>query len=114
MRGRVIAVVSLGLLSIFTGSSHCAQPKAKYIISSLAISPDGRLIAVGCGGLQERTAFDKVVLVDAAEEKVVGQFDCGESVSALTFSFDGKYIATGHAEKKAKVWLAEKKQLIVA
>lgn len=97
LRGTVVVIGCLGLALL--GRPGAARADAK------AISPDGKLEAVGGDG--------EVKLVDAASQKVLVRMRGHKGqVTAVAFSPDGKRLATGGVDRTICLWdVATGKQL---
>lgn len=102
--------VRLGLLALATLLAGCGggpqgrppkevarwkvPPKAQCV----AFSPDGKVLAVGCGVPGPAVGHDwegAVEVYDLATEKQLARLPLGRWVRCLAFSADGKYLAAG-------------------
>lgn len=68
-----------------------------YRGDTIAFSPDGRWLAVGCGN-------GSAVLWDTAAGKRVREFQHAAAVLGVTFSPDAQWLATGCANHDATIW----------
>ncbi|MBI3862822.1 MAG: Gfo/Idh/MocA family oxidoreductase [Planctomycetia bacterium] len=71
---------------------------------AVAISPDGRLIAVGTGDADRPTKKGVVRLFDAEGNQRAVLDGHTRIVSAVAFSPDGRMLATGSADESIKLW----------
>ncbi|MGA2618207.1 MAG: hypothetical protein ABSF26_11390 [Thermoguttaceae bacterium] len=80
------------------GQSAASFQEPKGVVYSLALSPDGKLLAGGCG--------DSAAYVWNLEDKklVTTLKDHALAVVSTDFSPDGKYLATGSIDKSVQVW----------
>jgi len=87
------------------------QPPILDCINALDFSPDGRLLAAG-GGVPTRGSEIRVWTV--ADGQLRHRFDeaHSDSVFAVKFSADGKKLATGAADRFARVFDLEKNSLL--
>jgi WD40 repeat protein len=70
---------------------------------SLALSPDGRRLAVG--GRDAQKAAGLIRLWDTGTWEVIGTLpDAGQSPRALAFSPDGRRLAAGDTDDKVRAW----------
>ncbi len=77
----------------------------------LALSPDGRHLAVGTGRVTRstysRVSPGNVKIHDAKTGRVVREFgDKHGAVLALAFTRDGRYVVSGHSDSSVRVWSA--------
>lgn len=64
----------------------------------LAISPDGKLVAVG-------TSLAKVVIWDWEEGNELAAFEAhGKEVNSIRFSGDSRMLVTASGDKTVKLW----------
>lgn len=97
--GRELAVGSMdGSVTIFDPSdgNTIRKMKPQIMVTALAISPDGRLVATG---------LKSVVLSDFASGKTVATLEGpGNLISSVAFSPDGRFMAAGSWDKTARLW----------
>jgi WD40 repeat protein len=97
--GGVLATAHQGKVQVWSaGGGHSTLPSrgTPPVLRALAVSPDGKLLACGCGKL-----FLLVSLVSDAVQAV--EAHDGE-VRALAFTPDGRYLASGGADGLIRVW----------
>jgi dipeptidyl aminopeptidase/acylaminoacyl peptidase len=84
-----------------TGEPAFTFQEFKDVVYALAISPDGKLLAAGCG--------DGCAYVWSLEEKklVTTLKDHNGWVLGVSFSADGKLLATASADRTAEIWQVE-------
>jgi WD40 repeat protein/tRNA A-37 threonylcarbamoyl transferase component Bud32 len=69
-------------------------------ISALAFSPDGKILASGCG-----FSASEIQLWDAATGANIGQLDGhGSWITSLVFWSDGKKLASGSGDQTVRIW----------
>merc|ERR1712071_342328 len=68
-------------------------------ISSIAINSTGDWIALGCSGLGQLLVWEW-----QSETYIMKQQGHFDSMSSVTYSPDGSYLATGGQDSKVKVW----------
>jgi WD40 repeat protein len=92
-RGDFLAVAAAFTVKFFEASTgKLAHETAGHTepITSLAFTPDGKFLATG--------GDDRCVrLWDVTSGEALGAIDLGSQVKALTFSADGEWLFTGHA-----------------
>jgi WD40 repeat protein len=73
--------------------------------SSLALSPDGKLLATGLGMYANSPSNDSIILWDL-QGKLIAKFKGYRPsvVYSIEFSPDGKYLATGSSDNTARLW----------
>jgi RNA polymerase sigma factor (sigma-70 family) len=100
------------LWDVAGGNELCQFDTEEYAVLCLALSPDGRRLALG-GQLVGRPGPAPVVLWDVAARKVIPRKpsphvdvepDHGTAVSALAFSPDGKFLASGGMDGALLLW----------
>ena len=86
------------ILDLQTGQLAASFPDPKDVVSSLGISPDGKLMAMG--------GADKLVRVWNLDDKKLqtAMKEHGARVSCVAFSADGKFLATAGADRALRVW----------
>lgn len=95
--------------SLLTAVAHNPRltrylPGHRYGVKSVAVSPDGRLIASGSRDDQEDSTDEgSVRLWDAATGRPVGEPLAGHAWG-LAFSPDGRYLASGRPDGTISVW----------
>jgi len=104
--GRWIATLERGLLNVWKVSSGDLVRQDDIDAQSLALSPDGRLLAYG--------AFGEVKIADAATGRELRTLKTGTSssilgedldyITALAFSPDGRWLATGTRHGSVSLW----------
>ncbi len=86
------------VLDLQTGQPAASFPDPKDVVSSLGVSPDGKLVAVGGADALVRVwNLDDKKLQAALKEH-------GARVSGVAFSADGKFLATAGADRALRVW----------
>ena len=107
---RITSVISLLILA-FACSSLCGSGDrrptlvidAEGPISAMAVSPDGKTIVSGTA--RGKPNGESIVFWDAVTGKKRYQVDAhARSVSQVTFSFDGRLLATASFDNTVKVW----------
>lgn len=68
--------------------------------STLAISPDGKYLATASGSYRDNS----VRLWDAATLKMLARLEHDSSLESVTFSPDGKYLASTGSDNTARLW----------
>jgi WD40 repeat protein len=68
----------------------------------LAFSPDGKLLAAP--GVDGNDSAKTLVLVDVAAGKVLRKIELPQAVTSLTFSPDGRTLATENADRTITLW----------
>jgi hypothetical protein len=99
----------LQLIETATGAVRLKVPRATATLATAALAPDSRLLAL--------TEGPEVLLWDTAAGKQVAKLVGHQgTVGALTFTADGKSLATGSADGTALVWdvTAARKQIPAA
>jgi RNA polymerase sigma factor (sigma-70 family) len=82
--------------------------KLSYDLLSLALSPDGKTVALGAG----HGAFD-VVLLDLATGNELGRGPVKDAIWSVAFSPDGKTVASGSHSHEVCLWEAATAREIV-
>ena len=108
--GNTVAYVSGGALHLYDINNRRELRQIKEFqhnlipISTVAFSPDGRLMAVGTHGLTEDSSF-KIFVWDAKSGKELKRLDGHEStVGTLAFSADSRYLLSGSDDKTVRLW----------
>jgi len=74
-------------------------------VRSVAVSPDGTLIAAGVEQYRNQTEFGAVQIWRISDGQLVQNFTgYGQAVNSVAFSPDGQYVASGAADRSLKVW----------
>lgn len=82
------------------------QPINYRVLTAVAYSPDGQIVA---------TAPGSVILREAQSGKIIAKFDePTKGVKALTFSADGQTLATAAEDKCVRLWSVPEKRLLQA
>jgi WD40 repeat protein len=107
LRGDVVAVATLDndvhLLSLRTGAGLLAISTGEQTPFQLAFTPDGRSLAILTVGPDQ--APSRLALWEARSGKKRWEVPLpGPDAPALTFSPDGKVLATGHADGSILLW----------
>lgn len=98
----------IGLLELSTGKSVSPSPKFECSgIWSLAMSPDGRFLAVGAGWEGSLSIWDAK---DMKELRMIAAHK--GRTGALTFSSDGKTIVSGCQDGLVRLWDTETGKLL--
>ncbi len=86
------------ILDLQTGQLAASFPDPKDVVSSLGLSPDGKLVAVG--------GADNLVRVWNLDDKKLqtAMKEHAARVSGVAFSADGKFLATAGADRVLRVW----------
>ncbi|MDE0299131.1 MAG: cohesin domain-containing protein [Candidatus Poribacteria bacterium] len=86
-----------GLWEAFTGLSERMLSAHTFAVTSIAYSPDGRMIATG--------SFDFIRLWDAATGEQTGQLEGHrKGIRDLAFSPDGRTLASGSIDATVRLW----------
>lgn len=72
--------------------------------TSVCFSHDGSLLAYA-------GKFDRLVLLDAATHRVVGEFASSIEAECIAFSPDDRYLAAGHSDSVIRLWNLPSRQL---
>jgi WD40 repeat protein len=108
--GKRVSVVTLRprptVLACWDDSHSSRERKLdlKGTVGAVAVSPDGKVVAVGNGEHASEAALRKVVLLDVGSGKHVRSFECGESIQGLCFAPDGKAVAAGTEVGALQLW----------
>ncbi|OHB85465.1 MAG: hypothetical protein A2V98_26130 [Planctomycetes bacterium RBG_16_64_12] len=96
--GTAYGAGAVRILDIETGQVTVTFQEPKDVVYSLALSPDGNLLAAG--------GADALVHIWSMDEKkLVGTIeDHGGWVLGVSFSPDGKFLATASADTTSQVW----------
>jgi WD40 repeat protein len=78
----------------------------QYRIASIALSPDGRLLASGTGVKNE------IKVWDSDFKELLTLTGHNDDAASLSFSFDGKLLASGSYDKTIKIWNTASGRLI--
>jgi WD40 repeat protein len=82
-------------IATYTGSSNARG--GAVASNAVAFSPGGRQVAIGTAG--------PAILIDAATARILGYYGPpGGNADAVTFSPDGRYLATGRDDFTVEVW----------
>ena len=74
-------------------------------VNAIAFSPDGKLMAVGCGHRRSRMFDGFINLWDMDKKKIIAQIrGQHESIGCLAFSPDGKTLASGGVARDMILW----------
>jgi WD40 repeat protein len=86
------------VLDLQTGQLAASLPDPRDVVSSLGLSPDGKLVAVG--------GADRLVHVWNLDDKklLTAIKEHGARISGASFSADGKFLATAGTDKSLRVW----------
>ncbi len=87
--------------STTSGRRRLGPLSHKYQLTSIAFSPDGRLLAGGGGA---RDMGGTIRIWDAAAGRVLAQVDCPRGVNSLSFSPDSQRIATCGFDSVVQIW----------
>ena len=74
------------------------------MISSLAYSPDGRLLMTGGFSVVTNRAPVKVMIWDVATAKIMRSMDAPHQVASVAFSSDGALAASNSSDEQIHIW----------
>lgn len=81
------------------GKSVTAMIGGSFAVSSVAISPSGKILAIANGNM--------IRLRDIASGRIIGSFRTDNSLSSLAFHPNGTLLASGDSNNKVELWLPE-------
>ncbi len=103
-------VGNLNLWSISEGQVTLQYAENKGEISSVSFSPDSKLIATGVGvdgpGVSESAGIVRVFDTESGRQLTLLEGHDGP-IESISFSPNGKHIATGSADGNARLWAVE-------
>jgi WD40 repeat protein len=79
-----------------------------FTVNDLAFRPDGKVLAFTTNDSEKANVW----LADVGSGKVVGSCRSGRAATAVAFSADGRWLATGNLDGRLEVWDAN--QLLAA
>lgn len=112
---RIWSSLTIGVLACAIACPAHAQEhrtlKVGSEVTSLALSPDGKLLATGMGSSTRGTPLK---IWDVAKAELLAALEChdGRQVSGLAFSPDGKLLASAGHDKTVRLWNMEDKREI--
>jgi WD40 repeat protein len=82
-------------------------------ITSMALSPDGKIVAVGCGSFWSANEPAEFRLWNVATGEQLGQRQgLANGISALCFSQDGKYLIVGTHAERGEIYMCSVAELV--
>ena len=105
--GRLVAAVvnsrAVYLWDVATGQALDPIVAQRANLLSVAFSPDGRLLALG-GGETTTAADNKIVLVDVAARRQIGELEQRSRIYKVAFSPDGRTLASASESDGLTLW----------